>query len=77
MPTSLHRRAQRDASAKRRRSWVQRASEAPDGQDHDLPGVRCPSRFARKPRLRAIAFLEAQFGNLVVPDMLPCVTTLK
>ena len=56
----LHRRAPRDASAKRRRSWVQRASEAPDGQDHDLPGVRCPSRFARKPRLRAIAFLEVQ-----------------
>ena len=38
MPTSPHRRVQRDATAKRRRSRVQRASEAPDGQDHDLPG---------------------------------------
>ena len=75
MPTSPHRRAPRDASAKRRRSWVQRASEAPDGQDHDLRGVRCPSRL--RGRQLAIAFLEAQFGNLVVPDMLPCVTTLK
>ena len=32
MPTSPLRRVPRDASAKRRRSWVQRASEAPDGQ---------------------------------------------
>ena len=38
MPTSPHRRVQRDATAKRRRSRVQRASEAPDGSDHDLPG---------------------------------------
>ena len=38
MPTSPHRRVQRDATAKRRRSRVQRASEAPDGSDHDLTG---------------------------------------
>ena len=38
MPTSPHRRVQRGATAKRRRSRVQRASEAPDGSDHDLPG---------------------------------------
>ena len=59
MPTSTHRRVQRDASAKRRRSWVQRASEAPDGQTTTYPGTM-PVAFARKPRLRAIAVLEAQ-----------------
>ena len=59
VPTSTHRRVQRDASAKRRRSWVQRASEAPDGQTTTYPGTM-PVAFARKPRLRAIAFLEVQ-----------------
>ena len=59
MPTSPLRRAPRDASAKRRRSWVQRASEAPDGQTTTYPGTM-PVAFARKARLRAIAFLEAQ-----------------
>ena len=108
MPPCPHRKVQRDASAKRPRSRVQRASEAPDGDTTTYPGtmpvafalgagcrllpiaegrktlrlrqdargcnghrrrrmvrqqptrVRCPSRFARKPRLRAIAFLEVQ-----------------
>ena len=59
MPTSLSSQsAERDASAKRRRSWVQRAWEAPDGQDHDLRGVRCPSRL--RGRQFATAFLEVQ-----------------
>ena len=56
MPTSPHRRVQRDATAKRRRSRVQRASEAPDGQITTYPGTM-PVAFARKARLRAIAFL--------------------
>ena len=38
---------------------VQRASEAPDGQATSYPGTM-PVAFARKPRLRAIAFLEVQ-----------------
>ena len=38
MRTFAHRRAQKDFSTERQRLWVQRASEAPDGQDHDLPG---------------------------------------
>jgi len=59
MPTSPHRRVQRDATAKRRRSRVQRASEAPDGQITTYPGTM-PVAFARKARLRAIAFLEVQ-----------------
>ena len=59
MPTSPHRRVQRDASAKRRRSWVQRASEAPDGQTTTYPGTM-PVAFARKARLLAIAFLLVQ-----------------
>ena len=51
------------ASAKRRRSW---GATGIGGAGWSVPRptrVRCPSRFARKPRLRAIAFLEAQFGN--------------
>ena len=75
MPTSLHRRAQRDASAKSRRSWVQRASEAPDGQTTTYPGTM-PVAFARKARLRAIAFLECGWKSGGA-EMLPCVTTLK
>ena len=59
MPTSPHRRGQRDASAKRRRSWVQRASEAPDGQTTTYPGTM-PVAFARNARLLAIAFLQVQ-----------------
>ena len=58
MPTSPHRRVQRDATAKRRRSRVQRASEAPDGIT-TYPGTM-PVAFARKARLRAIAFLNVQ-----------------
>ena len=46
MPTSPHRRVPRDASAKRRRSWVQRASEAPDGHTTTYPGTM-PVAFAR------------------------------
>ena len=59
MPTSTHRRVQRDASAKRLRSCVQRASEAPDGQTTTYPGTM-PVAFARKARLLAIAFLLVQ-----------------
>ena len=54
MPTSPHRRVPRDASAKRRRSWVQRASEAPDGDTTTYPGTMLVA-FARKARLLAIA----------------------
>ena len=46
MPTSPHRRVQSDATAKRRRSRVQRASEAPDGQTTTYPGTM-PVAFAR------------------------------
>ena len=63
MPTSPHRRVQRDATAKRRRSRVQRASEAPDGQITTYPGTM-PVAFARKARLRAIAFLRGAVGIL-------------
>ena len=59
MPPCPHRKVQRDASAKRPRSRVQRASEAPDGQITTYPGTM-PVAFARKARLRAIAFLEVQ-----------------
>ena len=59
MPTSPHRRVQRDSSATRLRSWVQRASEAPDGQTTTYPGTM-PVAFARKARLLAIAFLQVQ-----------------
>ena len=59
MPTSHHRRVQRDASAQRWRSWVQRALEAPDGQTTTYPGTM-PVAFARKARLLAIAFLLVQ-----------------
>ena len=56
MPTSPHRRVQRDSSATRLRWWMQRASEAPDGQTTTYPGTM-PVAFARKARLLAIAFL--------------------
>ena len=60
MPTSLRRRAQRDASAKRRPSWVQRASEAPDGQTTTYPGTM-PVAFARKGEAaRKSLFFEVQ-----------------
>ena len=60
MPTSLRRRVQRDASAKRRRSWVQRASEAPDGQTTTYPGTM-PVAFARKGEAaRKSLFFEVQ-----------------
>ena len=60
MPTSPHRRVQRDATAKRRRSRVQRASEAPDGSDHDLPGYDARRVCARRRDCAQIAFLEVQ-----------------
>ena len=59
MPTSPHRRVQRDSSAKRLRSWVQRASEAPGGETTTEAG-RMPVAFARKARLFAIASLQIQ-----------------
>ena len=59
MPTSPHRRVQRDASARGRRSWVQRASEAPDGQITTYR-VRCPSRLRERRDCAQIAFLEMQ-----------------
>ena len=59
MPTSPHRRVQRDSSATRLRLWVQRASEAPDGQTTTYPGTM-PVAFARKAKLLAIAFLQVQ-----------------
>ena len=59
MPTSPHRRVQRYSSATRLRSWVQRASEAPDGQTTTYPGTM-PVAFVRKSRLLAIAFLQVQ-----------------
>ena len=59
MPTSHHRRVQRDATAKRRRSRVQRASEALDGQITTYLDTM-PVAFARKARLLAIAFLQVQ-----------------
>ena len=46
MPTSPHRRVQRDSSATRLLLWVQRASEAPDGQTTTYPGTM-PVAFAR------------------------------
>ena len=52
MPTSPHRRVQRDATAKRRRSRVQRASEAPDGETTTSPRTMLVA-LARKARLLA------------------------
>ena len=48
MPTSPHRRVQRDSSAKRLRSWVQRASEAPDvsALGAGLEELLAPPQFA-------------------------------
>ena len=54
MPPCPHRKVQRDASAKRPRSRVQRASEAPDGDTTTSPGTMLVA-FARKARLIAIA----------------------
>ena len=59
MPTSLQRRVQRDSSATRLLLWVQRASEAPDGQTTTYPGTM-PVALARTARLLAIAFLLVQ-----------------
>ena len=48
MPTSPHRRVQRDSSASRLLLWVQRASEAPDGQTTTYPGtMRTPFSASR------------------------------
>ena len=58
MPTS-HRRVQRDATAKRRRSRVQRASEAPDGQTTTYPGMM-PSRLREGETARKSLFFEVQ-----------------
>ena len=58
MPTSPHRRVQRDATAKRRRSRVQRASEAPDGSDHDLPGYDARRVCAKGETARKSLFLK-------------------
>ena len=60
MPTSPHRRVQRDATAKRRRSRVQRASEAPDGSDHDLPGYDARRVCAKGEAARNSLFFEVQ-----------------
>ena len=76
MPTSPHRGVPRDASAKRRRSWVQRASEAPDGQDHDLPGYDA-RRVLRESRDCAQSLFLKYSWKSGGADMLPCVTTLK
>ena len=77
MPTSLSSQsAERDASAKRRRSWVQRASEAPDGQDHDLPGYDA-RRVLRESRDCAQSLFLKYSWKSGGADMLPCVTTLK
>ena len=59
MPTSPHRGVHGDSSAKRLRSWVQRASEAADGETTTEAG-RMPVAFARKARLFSIAFLQIQ-----------------
>ena len=47
MPTSPHRGVQGDSSARRLRSWVQRASEAPDGETTTEAG-RMPVAFASR-----------------------------
>jgi len=52
MPTSPHRRVQRDSSAKTLRSWVYQASEAPDGStttyaEYDARRVCAKNEIAR------------------------------
>ena len=73
MPTSPLRRAPRDASAKRRRSWVQRASEAPDGQTTTYPGTMPVALNRDCAQLLVLRHIWKSGGA----DMLPCVTTLK
>ena len=73
MPTSPHRRVQRDASAKRRRSWVQRASEAPDGSYHDLPGYDARRVCAEGETARNRSFFKYKWNS----GMPPGLTTLN
>ena len=63
LPPGPHRKVQRDASAKRPRSRVQRASEAPDGDTTTYPGTMLVA-FARKARLLAIAPSSSTNGIL-------------
>ena len=55
---------------------VQRASEAPDGQDHDLPGYDA-RRVLRENRDCAQSLFLKYSWKSGGADMLSCVTTLK
>ena len=44
--------------------------------NHDLPGYDA-RRVCAKTEIARNCFSRGTVGNLVVPDMLPCVTTLK
>ena len=60
MPLCPHRKVQRDASAKRSRSRVQRASEAPDGDTTTYPGYDARRACAEGETARKSLLLQVQ-----------------